>query len=60
MNLRGLMRMALWARRPPSEARVRLVLAVLAICLALFGFERVFGWPDWLTPGTPLSGRAGY
>ncbi|RMD94092.1 MAG: hypothetical protein D6811_03570 [Alphaproteobacteria bacterium] len=57
MWLRGLLRMAIWARRPPSEARVKLVLAVIAICLALFAVERIFGWPDWLTPEMTPKGR---
>jgi len=46
--------MSRWARNPPSESRVRFVLGVLVICLLLFGFERLFGWPAWLTlPDTP-------
>ncbi len=52
MRLIGLVRMAKWARRPPSEARVKLVLAVIVLCLLLFGLERVVGWPEWLTPAT--------
>lgn len=48
MNPRQLFRMAKWARKPPSEARVKLVLAVIAIALALWGLERVFGVPDWM------------
>ncbi|NCO88027.1 MAG: hypothetical protein GW886_15485 [Rhodobacterales bacterium] len=39
-----------WAQHPPSAGRVVLVLAVVAFCLALYGWERAFGWPDWLTP----------
>lgn len=51
MNLspRQFFRMAKWARNPPSEKRVKLVLGVIALCLVLFGVERLFGWPDWLT-----------
>ena len=49
MNLHWLMRMSQWARRPPSWARVKLVAAVLAICLALWGVEQIWGWPEWLT-----------
>lgn len=44
-----LLRMSLWARRPPSAARVKLVLAVIALCLILFAIERWIGWPDALT-----------
>lgn len=49
MNMRHFLRMAKWARHPPSEKRVKLVLFVLAVCLVLFGLERLFGWPEWLT-----------
>ncbi len=47
---RWLLRMARWARKPPSAARVRLVAGVIVLCLVLFAIERLFGWPDWLTP----------
>lgn len=42
-------RMAKWARHPPSTRRVRLVLIVLALCLAWAAIERWIGWPDALT-----------
>lgn len=38
-----------WAQNPPSMRRVVLVLGVIAACLALAGFEWLWGWPDWLT-----------
>lgn len=57
MNMRWLLRAALWARNPPGEKRVKLVLAVIALCLLLFGVERLFGWPDWLTVQGPPGGR---
>lgn len=44
-----LLRMAQWARHPPSPARVKLVLGVMAACILLVVLERVFGWPDALT-----------
>jgi hypothetical protein len=44
-----LLRMAKWARHPPSPARVRLVLGVIALCLALAAVEYLWGWPAWLT-----------
>jgi len=56
MNLRQFLRMARWARRPPSPARVKLVFAVVALALALYGFERLFGWPAWLTLDSPRPG----
>ncbi|MGB5560025.1 MAG: hypothetical protein WBN04_18680 [Paracoccaceae bacterium] len=53
-NPRHFLRMAKWAKRPPSESRVTLFFGVLLLCLLLFGLERLFGWPDWLTlPDTP-------
>lgn len=49
---RWLVKMAMWVRNPPSPERVKLVFGVIALCLLLFGFERLFGWPAWLTPGS--------
>ncbi|MDB5660855.1 MAG: hypothetical protein JWS10_3470 [Cypionkella sp.] len=48
MNPIWLMRMARWARHPPSPGRVKLVLGVVVVCLVLFGIEHFWGWPDWL------------
>ncbi len=44
-----LVRMARWARHPPSDGRVKLVLGVVAACLVLAAIEHVWGWPEWLT-----------
>jgi predicted acyltransferase len=50
MNIQvWLIRAKRWARKPPSEGRVKLVLGVVAICLVIIGIEWAFGWPDWLT-----------
>jgi hypothetical protein len=49
MNMTWLLRMAKWARHPPSPGRVKLVLGVIALCLILVAVERWIGWPDWLT-----------
>lgn len=57
MNPLWLLRMARWAKHPPSDARVKLVLAVIAISLLLFGYEWLFGWPEWLTPNKVPRGR---
>ena len=57
MNIRWFLRMSKWARNPPSEGRVKLVLGVIAIALLLFGFERLFGWPAWLTLDQTPRGR---
>jgi hypothetical protein len=46
---RHFLRMAKWARNPPSPRRVKLVFAVIAICALLFAVERWIGWPDMLT-----------
>ncbi len=54
MNERWLLRASQWARNPPSWKRVKIFLAVLALCLILFAVERFAGWPDWLT----VNGRA--
>ncbi|MCR8723591.1 hypothetical protein [Frigidibacter sp. ROC022] len=51
------LRMAKWARRPPSTRRVILVAVVIVVCLILFGIERLVGWPDWLTPNRVPRGR---
>lgn len=50
MNFFWLLRMRRWAQNPPSAGRVKLVLAVLAFCLALYAIERWVGWPDALSP----------
>ena len=47
-NPRHLLRMAKWARNPPSEKRVKLVLTVIALALAIWGLERLFGTPAWM------------
>ena len=56
MNLTFLLRMARWARHPPSMRRVILVAGVIGLCLALAGIEWLGVWPDWLavTPGKRL------
>lgn len=57
MNPRWLLRMAKWSHRPPSEKRVKLVLGIIVLCLALFAVERYIGWPDWMT--VEPTGRRG-
>lgn len=49
MNYRWLLRASKWARRPPSERRVKLVLVVIAIALAIIALEKLGLWPDWAT-----------
>jgi hypothetical protein len=50
--MRWLIRMAQWVRNPPSPGRVKLVFAVIALCLLLAGYEHIYGWPAWLTPNS--------
>ncbi len=49
MNPIWFLRMAKWARRPPSTRTVLIWAGVIAICLGIVGFELLFGWPDALT-----------
>lgn len=44
-----LLRMARWARHPPSPGRVQLVFVVVALCLLLVAVETWIGWPEWMT-----------
>jgi hypothetical protein len=48
MNLAWFLRMARWARHPPSERRVMLVVGVIVVCLAIAAVEWWGLWPDWL------------
>ena len=57
MNPIWFLRMSRWARNPPSDGRVKLVLGIILVCLILFGIEWWFGWPDWLTPNQVPKGR---
>lgn len=49
MNLKFLMRMTRVARSRPTEQKFWVMAAIVAIIFVVFGFERLFGWPDWLT-----------
>lgn len=57
MNLIHLLRMARLVRRPPSAAQVKLVLGVIALVAAIALAERIWGFPDWLTPELTPRGR---
>lgn len=57
LNPRQFLRMAKWARNPPSEKRLILIAIVIAVCLVVFGGERMFGWPDWLSVDSTPKGR---
>lgn len=56
MYLAWLVRASRWARNPPSMGRVKLVLAIIAVCALLFLVERYVGWPEALTV-EPRGGR---
>jgi len=48
MNVtRMFLKMSQWARNPPSESRVKLVIGVIVVCLVLVGIEMFIGWPEW-------------
>ena len=49
MTPRQLFRMAQWARNPPSMRRIKIIFAVVGVCLVIYCIERWIGWPDWLT-----------
>jgi hypothetical protein len=55
MRLGWFLRMSRWARNPPSPGRVKLVLGVIAVCIALVVVEKYVGWPDWLTVNPRLK-----
>lgn len=57
MNPRHLLRMAKWARNPPGEKRVKLVIGVIVICLVIFAVEWLVGFPDWLVPERIRPGK---
>ena len=42
MNPKLLMKMAMWARNPPSAKRVMLVFGVITACLAIAGAEYLY------------------
>lgn len=49
MNLqRWLLKSKMWAKNPPSMKQVAFYAGIIAACLAVAGFELVFGWPEWL------------
>ena len=56
MNPNWLLRAKRLAQNPPSMAKVKFVAAILVICLLMFAAERIWGWPEWLTPND-MRGR---
>ncbi|PTX55803.1 hypothetical protein C8N43_0449 [Litoreibacter ponti] len=47
MNPRWLIRAALWVRRPPSPARVKLVVGLIVVVITVGLIEHYIGWPSW-------------
>lgn len=50
MNPRWLLRAKRLVQNPPSPAKVKLVIGVIAVCILFYAIERIWGWPAWLTP----------
>ncbi|MGR3466003.1 hypothetical protein [Limimaricola sp.] len=48
MNIHWLLRLAHWARHPPSPRQVAVIAGVILFCLLLVGIEYLWGWPDAL------------
>ncbi|MDQ2092833.1 hypothetical protein NOI20_01775 [Rhodobacteraceae bacterium 10Alg 79] len=48
INPRHFIRMARWARRPPSRRMVITVLIVVGLAAVIVGIERTIGWPEWM------------
>lgn len=46
---RWMLRAVKWARNPPSARMVVFVILVVAVCVLLYGVEKIWGWPEWLT-----------
>lgn len=57
MNLRHLLRMSKWARKPPSDTKVKLVIGIIVICLILFAVERWIGVPEWMQMELPRRNK---
>ncbi|PCH92934.1 MAG: hypothetical protein COB84_10035 [Rhodobacteraceae bacterium] len=57
MNLRWLLRMKRWANHPPSWTTVKLVAGVIALCILLYLYEYLYGWPEFLTTQPVGRGR---
>lgn len=47
MNLNWFLRMARWARKPPSMLQVKIVFTVVAIAAVIYGLDHFGLWPDW-------------
>lgn len=57
MNYRLLLRIAKLVRRPPSRQQQIIVAVVLAAAAMIWGYEALFGWPEWATVNSSPRGR---
>lgn len=48
-EFRLLLRAKRMAQHPPPMWKVKLVIGVIVLLLAIAGIERFVGWPDWMT-----------
>lgn len=48
MDLFWFLRMSRWTRHPPGLRKVIALAVTVGLCLALYGIEHLWGWPDWL------------
>lgn len=48
-EFRMLLRLKRLAQNPPSMTKVKIVLGIIAFCLALYGVERIWGLPEWMS-----------
>ena len=48
MNLRWLLMAKRWAQNPPSMGRVKLVAAVIGVCVLIVVAEKPGLTPDWM------------
>jgi hypothetical protein len=57
MSFHHLLRMAKWAKRPPSAKQVKMVIGIVLFCLILVAIERWIGVPDWVPEKMPNRPR---
>ncbi len=48
-ELRFLLRAKRLAQNPPPLWKVKLVIGVIVVLLAVAGIERFVGWPEWMS-----------
>jgi hypothetical protein len=48
-QVRMLLRLLMWFRRPPSRQTLWIIGTVLVVSVSVALVERGLGWPEWLT-----------